>query len=468
MPIGATNYPGSLDTPSTLVEATNNATGNLANSLDSSSTTSFTLTSGGSVFPNSGIVKIDNELIAYESRAGEVFSTLTRAYEGTTAASHNASATVTLVISAASNNVKSSAIIALEQKLGIGVANAADSASGSVMMSVGGGVTDWRSLSNISWTGYTTSSSGTLQLDATTSTYYQFFTGSSNRTVRLPLAGSMSLGQGYEFHNKSTGTLTITLQGSGGATVTTVAPGNVVLITCLSQTNNTTASFAICITGFTSTLPTANGGTGQTSYTDGELLIGNTSTSSLSKATLTAGSNITITNAGGSITIASTASGGGTKTYHTFTARDNQPPASNFAIFDTRNSVALLSFSAGSPTRSAIFMGVIPEAAVLTSGLIVQLSWTSATATTGNVIWGVQFEKMDTNIDSDSFATATESTTSAPTTAGVPKITAITATTIDSLAAGDFFRLKVYRKSADAGDTMTDAAQLLTVELRGV
>jgi hypothetical protein len=53
------------------------------------------------------------------------------------------------------------------------------------------------------------------------------------------------------------------------------------------------------------TLPVANGGTGQTTYTDGQLLIGNTTGNTLTKATLTAGSGITITNGTGSITIAS-------------------------------------------------------------------------------------------------------------------------------------------------------------------
>jgi hypothetical protein len=62
-------------------------------------------------------------------------------------------------------------------------------------------------------------------------------------------------------------------------------------------------------TGVTGTLPVANGGTGQTSYTDGQLLIGNSTGNTLTKATLTAGTNVTITNGNGSITIA--ASGGG-------------------------------------------------------------------------------------------------------------------------------------------------------------
>lgn len=53
------------------------------------------------------------------------------------------------------------------------------------------------------------------------------------------------------------------------------------------------------------TLPVANGGTGQTTYTNGQLLIGNTTGNTLTKATLTQGTGITITNGTGSITIAS-------------------------------------------------------------------------------------------------------------------------------------------------------------------
>jgi hypothetical protein len=47
------------------------------------------------------------------------------------------------------------------------------------------------------------------------------------------------------------------------------------------------------------------GGTGQTSYTNGQLLIGNTTGNTLTKATLTSGTGINITNGTGSITIAS-------------------------------------------------------------------------------------------------------------------------------------------------------------------
>lgn len=55
-----------------------------------------------------------------------------------------------------------------------------------------------------------------------------------------------------------------------------------------------------------STIAVDKGGTGQSSYTNGQLLIGNTTGNTLTKATLTAGSGISITNGNGSITIEST------------------------------------------------------------------------------------------------------------------------------------------------------------------
>jgi len=57
-------------------------------------------------------------------------------------------------------------------------------------------------------------------------------------------------------------------------------------------------------------LAVSDGGTGQTSYVDGQVLIGNTTGNTLNKATLTAGANITITNGGGSISIAAAALSG--------------------------------------------------------------------------------------------------------------------------------------------------------------
>jgi hypothetical protein len=68
------------------------------------------------------------------------------------------------------------------------------------------------------------------------------------------------------------------------------------------------------------TLPVANGGTGQTTYTDGQLLIGNSTGNTLTKASLTAGTGISITPGSGSISIASTVTSGVTITNDTSTA----------------------------------------------------------------------------------------------------------------------------------------------------
>lgn len=76
----------------------------------------------------------------------------------------------------------------------------------------------------------------------------------------------------------------------------------------LANNVNTSGQLNVA-TGVTGTQPVANGGTGQSTYTDGQLLIGNTTGNTLNKATITAGSGITVTNGNGSITIA--ASGGG-------------------------------------------------------------------------------------------------------------------------------------------------------------
>lgn len=70
--------------------------------------------------------------------------------------------------------------------------------------------------------------------------------------------------------------------------------------------NQNTTGTASNVTG---TVAIANGGTGQGTYTNGQLLIGNTTGGTLEKATLTAGTGITVTNGAGAITIASTATG---------------------------------------------------------------------------------------------------------------------------------------------------------------
>jgi len=117
------------------------------------------------------------------------------------------------------------------------------------------------------------------------------------------------------------GTGVTTSTGSGSVVLSTsptlVTPllgtptsGNLANCTFPTLNQNTSGTAA----GLSSTLAVSSGGTGQTTYTDGQLLIGNSTGNTLTKATLTAGTNITITNSAGGITIAASGGGSGTVT----------------------------------------------------------------------------------------------------------------------------------------------------------
>ena len=157
-------------------------------------------------------------------------------------------------------------------------------------------------------------------------------TGTVTRNITAP-AQSKS----YIVINATGGTQSIVIRGSGPTTGVTIPAGTRALVAWNGSdfvkivsnpvsltsdvtgtlpianggTGTTSTTFVNLATNVTGTLPVANGGSGQTSYTDGQLLIGNTATGGLTKATLTAGSNVTITNGNGAITINSTGGGSG-------------------------------------------------------------------------------------------------------------------------------------------------------------
>lgn len=120
---------------------------------------------------------------------------------------------------------------------------------------------------------------------------------------------TLTAGSGIAITNGG-GSITITSLTSGGTVTSVSGTGTVNGITLTgtvtssgSLTLGGTLSNVSLATQVTGTLPVANGGTGETSYTNGQLLIGNTTGNTLTKATLTQGTGITITNGAGSITI---------------------------------------------------------------------------------------------------------------------------------------------------------------------
>jgi hypothetical protein len=148
-----------------------------------------------------------------------------------------------------------------------------------------------------------------------------------------------------------------------------------------------------------------------------------------------------------------------------FIPQANEPPSSNNATLDARNSILVLDFDP-TTSESAIFRGVLPGN-YSGGGLTLDIYWMATSATTGDVVWGGSIERAQsggTDQDADSFATEQLSaavTTNA--TSGIKNKSTITFTSganMDSLAAGEPFRIKIARKPADAGDTMAGDAEL--------
>jgi len=161
----------------------------------------------------------------------------------------------------------------------------------------------------------------------------------------------------------------------------------------------------------------------------------------------------------------SSVSGLFSKTYSVFSATHNQPPASAFATLDTRNSVAVLDFD-DTTKETAVFVGVMPQSVALASGLFIRTHWMATTATSGDCRWEVSLERSNTDLDSDSFDTVSTGSSTTNGTAGIPTTTSITLTTIDSVTAGDLYRLRVSRDAANGADTMVGDAELIAVEVR--
>ena len=206
-----------------------------------------------------------------------------------------------------------------------------------------------------------TAAAGSITALTAASSYSQTLTGTGNQTYTMPDATTLTTGVAFVFNNNATGTLTLQDYATGPiGTITTGGAVELVLLNngtvagtwdvhgylpeAVTWGTNALALGTTVITGGTwnggtitsgyggtglttfaaannalystsssalaaGTLPVAAGGTGQTSYTDGQLLIGNSTGNTLTKASLTAGTGISITPGNGSISIASTVSG---------------------------------------------------------------------------------------------------------------------------------------------------------------
>ena len=154
-------------------------------------------------------------------------------------------------------------------------------------------VTGTGTVSGLTLTG-TVTTSGNLTLGGTIGTLNQNTTGSA---ATLTTARAI-YGNNFDGSAALTGIIASTYGGTGNGFT--------------KFSGATTAEKTYTLPDATTTILTTNasvtvgqGGTGQTSYTDGQLLIGNSTGNTLTKTTLTAGTGVSITNGSGSISIAS-------------------------------------------------------------------------------------------------------------------------------------------------------------------
>ena len=73
----------------------------------------------------------------------------------------------------------------------------------------------------------------------------QFFTGTLNQTITLPVASTMIVGQHFRIVNNGTGTATLTINSSGANLVTTVYASGEVIITCILASGTDAASWDV-------------------------------------------------------------------------------------------------------------------------------------------------------------------------------------------------------------------------------
>ena len=163
----------------------------------------------------------------------------------------------------------------------------------------------------------------------------------------IPTNGQLLIGNGtgYTLNTLGHGAGISVVNASGSITVANTG----VLSFSGGATGLTPATATAGNVALSGTLNPGYGGTGQTSYTNGQLLIGNTTGNTLGKATLTAGSGIAITNGAASIAIASD------KAYGSFYDTTTQSAAALTIAAITFNSTSLsYNVAIGSPTSRIV------------------------------------------------------------------------------------------------------------------
>ncbi len=152
-------------------------------------------------------------------------------------------------------------------------------------------------------------------------------------------------------------------------------------------------------------------------------------------------------------------------------ALNAEPPSSNFATFDTRNGTPVLDFDPA--TDESIEFGLVMPRSYAGGGLTVTIGWMSSSDTSGNVRWDMAFKSFTDGVDdmdTKAFASVNSITAAAATPTGAIYYDTITFTDgadMDSVAAGEYFRIILTRDANHAtDDTLSSDVELVFIEIK--
>lgn len=155
-----------------------------------------------------------------------------------------------------------------------------------------------------------------------------------------------------------------------------------------------------------------------------------------------------------------------------FTPAMGEQPASAFATLDVRNVVSVLDFD-DTTDENVEFAGFMPRH-YGGGGITVTVGWMATTATTGTISLDVAFKSISDDaddIDTKAFAAANNANPTTASASGEVQYTEITFTNgadMDSIAAGEYFRMKVTRDAdgTTSTDNLSGDMELVFVEIR--
>jgi len=231
----------------------------------------------------------------------------------------------------------------------------------------------------------TATSAGTLTL-TNASGYIQVLTGASAHTVVLPVATTMSAGQGFYILFKGTGTSTVTVQTSGGNSIAVISTTGFSYVTCVDPNGGTgTASWAVLTGGSTNI-----SGNVVVRSVSGDIAVRDVSartvnaTTNMTSVTYIAGYSTTAT-AAGTTTLSATSSqqqyftGTSTQTVVLPVTSTNMTIGQKFEIYNNSTGLVTLQSSGGNTIRILEPGSSVAVTCILTSGTGVA-SWSAGHA----------------------------------------------------------------------------------------